>query len=367
MPPRVLIVLGAGASYGSWDMATADPGSTWRPPLTASLFDFKQPGYLGKASPYPGAEALGRDLHLMAHSQGAGFDLESELRTYATASHPVTRKWSLQIPGYLSDLFRTVSNEYEMASGCYTNLVHQVAHTHQHELAFVVMNYDTLLERNLHAKYRWTFETIDDYARGNAGPVVKLHGSANWFRPLERTAGRWVDCLSVDLLGATSPIRIFGNEAGLGPNDAVCKFVHESKFWYPVLTAPLAGKDAKHRVCPEEHVRELARWCKDCDKLLVIGCSCRDANLVEVPSQSFRGRAIDVHVVAGGRLPGGMTGPTAVEQALAQAIAASDVLDRLRQGLAGQQVELRSSQVFDEGFGGYLSTRAVSGLLSKPA
>lgn len=58
--------------------------------------------------------------------------------------------------------------------------------------------------------------------------------------------------------------------------------VHEGQRLYPILTAPLAGKDPTHRVCPERHLFDAQIFLNSCNKYLIIGTSGLDKDLLEL-------------------------------------------------------------------------------------
>ncbi len=49
---------------------------------------------------------------------------------------------------------------------------------------------------------------------------------------------------------------------------------------YPVLTAPLAGKNTSDAVCPKSHISELKQFLGSCQKFLIIGTSGLDEDLM---------------------------------------------------------------------------------------
>src|SRR5690606_29256469 len=52
--------------------------------------------------------------------------------------------------------------------------------------------------------------------------------------------------------------------------------------WFPVLTAPLAEKGPHSMVCPPEHVQALRSAVSRADKILFVGTSGLDTDLLEV-------------------------------------------------------------------------------------
>ena len=145
---------------------------------------------------------------------------------------------------------------------------------HPHEVLFVVLNYDTMLETALTAfdSQQLTFKSIRNYtaARRQAG-VVKLHGSTDWFVKFGNAhGGRTWDNEVRDLDISHRPA-----ENEIVVNDRVTSVRDSSgaTYIYPLVTAPLAGKELGDVVCPDSHIEHAREFIASCRKFLIIGTS----------------------------------------------------------------------------------------------
>lgn len=313
---KALIVLGAGASYDVWDEnsprlpnpnVSSLPDAehhlhTWRPPVAQELFDFAaRPDFFTEiAQHYQGAKNLGLQLASRSESEA----IEAALREYADHPHPRRKRWFRDIPAYLRDLLYACTHKYVRLPANYITLFDRLIHDSNHEIALVILNYDTLAELAL-AQFGCRFRGLDDYINQAAGvgPVIKMHGSTNWFVPIGR--GSWGKCVdNLDLDGIDkAQIQVIDEVEG-----RVRDYSPEGVFWYPVLTAPMAGKDEDEFVCPDAHLDALAEWAMDCSKVLIIGASGLDADLLrllsgvlESPLRRHKGRKLEAVQYVGGK------------------------------------------------------------------
>lgn len=218
-----------------------------------------------------------------------GIGLEASLRHYA--HHPTSetlRERYKHVPPYLRDLLWQCCNDTLWPSG-YIRLVAQLLGEHSYEVLFLVLNYDDLLEKALRLLEpdRYTFENMGDYFADRPAKVVKIHGSINWFIPLRGKSNTWDECvrrLNVLDRPNESDIRVIdriGNTRISRQPDALWSW-GEDPWVYPVLTAPLAGKDLDNIVCPDSH-REFAEpFLSTCQRFLVIGSSGTDDDLMKL-------------------------------------------------------------------------------------
>ena len=299
--PKACVILGAGASFDVWDRGTSVIDEKWKPPLTASLFNISENiGYQQILSLYPRATALIQELATISVTEGAS-GIENQLRYYAEHTDERVRGHFKYIPPYLRDLLHHASTRYVYAPSCYVQLaLTLLTGKHPHEVLFLVLNYDTLMDKALsYVDGSLIFNAISDYViRGRQANVVKLHGSVNWFRKLRsaRTTGwnEMVDEAELDVLSkpAESEVlvlhtveRVIEAEA---PQDRLAL--------YPLLTAPLAGKGPTAYVCPESHIEFSRRFLSGCRKFLVIGSSGLDEDLLSLLDSSID-RPVYVQIV----------------------------------------------------------------------
>lgn len=278
--PKACVILGAGASHDIYDAGSKILNLDWQPPLTVDLFDTgRHHAYLDVLHRYPGAEVLAQELAPLVSSGQAS--IEDALRHYADHPNSVIRRHFKQVPGYLRDLLFLASYQYTSVPSSYIRLVTELLAEHPHHLLFIVLNYDTLLESALNQfNNEFQFNTITEYVDSDrTAKVVKLHGSINWFKslgPFDKGWFKQVDDYDIFKM-------IPENEILLAKTANVCDYLgKENVLYYPVITAPLAGKDISKAVCPPSHITVASRFLKDCQKFLIVGSSGLDKDLLSI-------------------------------------------------------------------------------------
>lgn len=293
---KAVVILGAGASYDVHNGVVPVTNASLRPPLARELFEDR---FWNWRSVYPGAEVLGAVLGRMALTQSAPFNLEERLTEYANNSDRRTRRAFKDIPPYLRDIVTAVSAAYVPSPSSYIVLAQRLLRDETHEIMFVSLNYDTLLEKAL-VKYDsgLVFESTDDYiAAGRQAHLVKIHGSCNWGVPIPRTGGQddprvgWPIALEEFEPTGQSPKLIVVNDAGSPSHDWRGP---DGRILYPRLTAPLLDKTL---CCPEEHTEALQNFMADCHKFLIIGTSWLDRDLLDCMAETCAGRGHVVYYV----------------------------------------------------------------------
>lgn len=309
---KLLIVLGAGASHECWN-GSSPREEQWKPPLVGDLFGGRSSNdFWSVLEKHHGAIVLGADLAPYA-SIGA-LNLERQLRGLAVHSDERVRRYFREIPAYLRDLLAQVSVSYTEYPGTYIQLIKRVLADTAHEVAFLVLNYDTLLEKALtHFDTRFQFQTFDDYVAHERGAiVVKPHGSANWVFPF--AAAREGVSASGERMAEWSAAVAASNPKPVGDDFIIGGSRYESsiRWWrhvdplskdwfliYPRLTAPLTEKTADDLVCPQAHTDALREFVKDFDKLLVIGTRGLDDDVLGVLGESAAAPKIIQYVSKG--------------------------------------------------------------------
>jgi hypothetical protein len=338
---KYCVILGAGASHDVYG-----PGSTllqgddrWKPPLAKHLFAFNQfPHYWNIIRPYRGARALAQRLETTV-SLGEEA-LEQELSRLAVHPDTETRENFKHVPAYLRDLLRTASREYVTNPSGYSALVHELlAEDPASQVLFLTLNYDDLLEQAI-TDYDPTFKfsCLPDYIK-NRAHVVKLHGSINWFL-------RLTDEPNITWEGAVRTLALIGNlsedrRIWVG-SDVSSTFNRLEHYWlYPVLTAPLAGKNDKNSfTCPSSHLASATDFLKDCERFLIIGASGRDDDLLSyLDSVLDAQRRLLVHLVG-------------LEQGAQQA---AELFSTRIKAFAASKVPL-NAYVYDGGFQSYIKS-----------
>ena len=296
---KACVILGAGASHDVHHVGSKLLDPTWQPPLVNELFRIeRKPDYWDVAEPYQGARHLIQQLAALSSE----VSIEDELRKLMEHRDPQTRENFKYIPMYLRDLLVKASYEYTSIPGSYSLLVQTLLADTDHEVLFLVLNYDNLLEQALTAydPVSYQFGNTDEYVHASRkAKVVKLHGSIDWFIPIGPRNDTYEASLrSLDLSKALAEQTISVNQdpslvtqVRLGPS---------SQFAYPALTAPLARKGTNDMVCPQSHLEMAREFLSDCRKFLVIGTSGLDADLLEFLERSSIPPSGLLHVVDNG-------------------------------------------------------------------
>ena len=277
--PKACVILGAGASHDVWDRGAIVIREEFKPPLARELFNISaHPAYQEILAEYPGAHFLAQQLASRL-SEGV-LGLEEALRGYSKHADPRIREHFKHVPAYLRDLIYRTSNQFVDIPSCYVQLVHSLLADYEHQVLFISLNYDDLLEKAL---FRFDstlmFSDVVDYTAGNRWAIVmKLHGSINWFKPLVGSGSAWEGAVK-----RTNIIQRPADNEIIVLNDVESTKGSESggNAIYPLITAPLAGKNLGEAVCPNEHLYHARQFLKDCQKFLIIGTSGLDDDLME--------------------------------------------------------------------------------------
>ena len=273
MCKRLLVVFGAGASWDVRGAGTDVLRLDKQPPLAAQLFDGSRYGSI--MARYHGAATLGQRL---AGSSGSA--LEERLRDFSAHQNPALKEAFKGIPPYLHDVLEDASWNYVRLPSAYTSFVVAAAGETGHEICAVTLNYDRLLERalELYQPNTYEFNSLTHYCSdARQIRVVKAHGSVDWWRPLG--TNNWEKGLrNLDLSVRPDTAQLVVRTRVADASD----MRHASQYWYPVLTAPLAGKDATHLVCPSDHLQYLKEFLSGTDKVLFAGTSGYDTDVLDL-------------------------------------------------------------------------------------
>lgn len=295
--PKAVVVLGAGASFDVANEGAPVLSPVGRPPLARDLFAGQREHVNAVLRRYPGAQILAQRLGpLIATGENS---VEVELRKFAEHPDDTLRRYFNFIPPYLRDLIFIASETYVEIPSNYVQLAMRLLSDSPHQVAFVSLNYDTLLENAL-SRYKpkeYTFEHLSHYVHPSRQSMVfKVHGSIDWFRPLRPTlAGTWE--ASVESFEPHSRV---SDElvSVLRPGPEVRDKQHNGNFLYPVLTAPLAGKGTGDLVCPSAHLNALKAFLRDCSKYLFVGTSGFDDDLLGFIRENAPSSIVGYHVGA---------------------------------------------------------------------
>lgn len=228
----------------------------------------------------------------------------------------------------------------------YVELVVELLAETPHDVMFIVLNYDTLLESALKSfDPGIQFDDIGMYVLPDrSAKIVKLHGSVNWFARIPGSANvSWDSAVTeydVSVKVAVNQILVkdgIDNIRGVRDNE---------RMLYPILTAPLAGKGVCDAVCPQNHIVAVRQFLGDCQKFLIIGTSGLDEDLLAIVDSALTDhmKYYHVHVVD-------------VEKG------ADDARNRFMEGIKAFKNRIPAQNVWRQGFRGYLQNglRSFSG------
>lgn len=287
MKKKVGVILGAGASADAWNRGGPVPRPEgWRPPLAKDLF---RPGeranFWSIMNGFPGVRVLASEL-----GETANTGLEAKLLEYARHPDERMRMHFRQVPLYLRDLILGVTEGYtnNVSPGNHLHLVMRLLSS-GHRVVFLDLNYDDYLENAL-ADFdgNLAINTLEDYTNpGREALVGKIHGSIHWGTP----AGTPIGTTRQDVIRALcrmDPLRACEELVLDQTRGATTSWRHprSGHLLYPVLTAPLAGKDHTALVCTRGHLNALREFLEGCEHYLVIGTSGQDEDLLRFLDQS---------------------------------------------------------------------------------
>ncbi len=159
--PKACVILGAGASCDIWSKGTPVINEDLRPSLAKELFDTNsRPAFYQVMKQYSGAKYLSDLLYpVIANGEMA---IEEALRHYTNHKDPDLREKFKHVPPYLRDLLQECSHNYVEEPGSYIQLITELLAEHPHNVLFMTLNYDDLLERALTLLRGWTFSDRSD-------------------------------------------------------------------------------------------------------------------------------------------------------------------------------------------------------------
>lgn len=275
----LVVLLGAGASY---DCASENVARDWpRPPLVIEMFEAPYDRILDN---YPVARHAGSEIRYAIHrasDEGRSIALEQFIKhRFQEAATDEDRRKHLALPWYLQELLWKASRTYTRNPDNIDLLVAHALRT-QRQVAFVTLNYDTILDDVLTA-VGGPLDQLEQYADPDRRwSLIKLHGSVDWgFQIYDPTfTERRVTVPTFALKEISSEISI---RRGSSITEVRLQAVG-AQWYYPALSVPVGG-DLRLANCPPEHVaalRELLRRAESID-LLVIGYSGLDTEALEL-------------------------------------------------------------------------------------
>lgn len=274
---RLVVVIGAGASYDCVDPLEASADPDFKPPLTTDLFD-NRPKFAEVLGRYPVVRSLSGEIRKQIRN---GESLETLLHNQMNSPLPAFRKQFHQVPFYLQEIIYQCSVHYlPHDATVYDTLVREVLRSNFAHALFLTTNYDLFLDRAISGLYDREFVEPNDYLLlDQSSSLVKLHGSVSWWRRVLNQ-----ESLEMDVRAAIRkcPIDLRFSDgiviAERRAEDAIVNgYLH-----YPAMSVPVDGKSDFN--APQEHILFAKEQCERATHLLVIGSKCVDATIKEVLS-----------------------------------------------------------------------------------
>lgn len=297
MGKNVLVILGAGAAHDliplgkdGKALGSSTPGLV--PPLTRGVFE-DNTITKGILDQYQGARNLAGTIRIELENDDAV--LEPLLKRMAEADERTLSQQFPQIPLYLQDLFANISRNFTNQAINYQRLAFQLfaEESGLGQIAFLTLNYDTILDDVLSPSYLSLTQKIESYTNGEC-LLVKLHGSVNWARSFEIEHDRSKSFDLPEYLELVGSLGYRGIGNTLAPEFAVIQpsgrrwrvITTTGDTWtikidYPALSVPLGEYDPSY-ACPGTHIQALKDFLTDCKNVLAIGVSGRDEDLLEL-------------------------------------------------------------------------------------
>jgi hypothetical protein len=257
------------------------------PPLVADLFG---PDYQTILVQYPIARNAGAEILRAVRLSGEDpepFALEKFIREqYRDGTTDFDKQKFLALPYYLQHVLADVSRDYTSFPSNYDLLV-ATALRRARRTYFITLNYDLLFEKALTPLA--PIRALEDYVRPDRPwSLIKLHGSVNWFYPINEEGLE-------EPYAAHPPleleVRIDRSDIYFKPISADLQNMRRTNVeradmptlgLYPALSVPVGESD--ERVCPSYHVESLLKGLRSSNAidLLVIGYSGVDTEVISL-------------------------------------------------------------------------------------
>jgi hypothetical protein len=303
-----LIILGAGASYDFQDLREYNPQEEyerkkWQPPLTNKLFDGSK--FEEILNSYPQLNEIVGDIRPKLRNSSNTKTFEEIISSYYQKRNN-NKEISVGLVAmlfYINELLTKVSDKYYSDRNNYSSLILKLKNSSLNAI-FVNFNYDLLLEKTLGLE---RFNSFDGYIHNQRFPVIKIHGSCNWYwqimtKPLRYDETNYTNAIAnatsiiENLRGKASWTQVVITKSGM-KDDVIDGDNYMEPSYLPCLALPMGEKDFV--VCPDKHIEFLKQKIKDVDGILMIGWKAGDKYLCELLEMELKSRAIPITFVGG--------------------------------------------------------------------
>lgn len=267
--------------------------SNYTPPLTKDLF-WANPVTGRILDSYPGARTLAGSIR---YDLQKGEGLESILLRLRDAEDLPRAQQFPEVPLFLQDLFGKISENYTSLPVNYARLADMLFKEDSgfESIAFVTLNYDTLLEKVLAPDYLGKpIGDMGSYITRRC-LLVKLHGSVDWAERLDLNIVKpGIQAFSREEYLAL--IRARKNAGLRSARTGDISLRSPTNLWedapppqpievyYPALSAPLGEYEP---VCPSNHIDALKEFLSGCRNVLAIGVSGSGEDLLKLLEENL--------------------------------------------------------------------------------
>lgn len=337
----ITVILGAGASY---DLVPGNQSgqvvndNDFRPPLTPSLFKMSRnlEKYL---TYYPKAYTAIGTLRNLLHKGDKS--LETLLKDLKESNEVIKIQEFRQIPFYLQHLFLMISQNYCFHPVNYTTLISETLRKSVDAIAYVTLNYDLFIEKALESIVGFDFSNIESYVpHDQKWMFIKLHGSANWGRKLKKiyNPGEKLEAI-LDNIGQMNPDNDLSDRIEVIPNLPAFS-LSGLKAYFPSITVPVDNKYEFN--CQKEHLIKLESLLRISKKILIIGISGKDQDLLDLLSKNLTNIKL-VTIVGGGK--------------------ANEIKERLKAGVPQFNSGTVAWKIYNEGFSEFIKSGGIDAFL----
>lgn len=307
---RLLVVIGAGASFDCWPYHVI-PQSDWQKlPLANDLFspDPIQNSFLNKYH----LVGLASTLRQKARYQNDSFDIEAELAGINDNANKRGDFNTLQnlfkARFYLHSLIWVLSQktlQYTSSHTVYVDLLNQLKgwidqSPSDRFVDIVVFNYDDLVERAMENVYNYDWYSknkhtpLSAYYSGKNLRIYKPHGSVNWGRDITKNDSVFSYNAIDQAFHDFNEIEILNSFEFINPdifNDA-----DTPKTYVPAIAIPFKGK-INFQECPQEMHKKMVEAIRGADKLISLGWKGADEHFTSLLKQE-NDKLSEVYVVS---------------------------------------------------------------------
>lgn len=299
-----VIIFGAGASYDMYLNNDTNQDHSYKPPLGDELFDTRFNHILEN---FKGASNIAGDLKHGGNLEKKLENIKQEAQKNAS-SHRT--KQLISIKYYLQRLFEEISNNWFSPGTNYHKLVNCILDAKNNDSALhvicITFNYDRFLEKALEEAILKPIKALDEYISSPI-PIIKLHGSSNWFRfvgknlltelpnkPIvewedsehyvitknNKDILQYIDQIPTSKMNPSEAIEIMENSYKIYNTDKL----NQQKVVFPLIPAiaiPVTQKSKKDFECPNNHITLAESAVTHAERILIIGWKGKEDHLGE--------------------------------------------------------------------------------------